>query len=61
MENGVSMLPVRRSLFVHANTFLEKEQVVVKEYKGSSEGIIQSWSERALWRQTAEILITKCV
>lgn len=32
--------------YVHANTFLLDDQVVLKEYAATSEGIIQSWANR---------------
>jgi dipeptidyl-peptidase III len=34
--------------YVHANTFLRNDQVVLKEYAATSEGIIQSWAERGV-------------
>ncbi|OBT61231.1 hypothetical protein VE03_09671 [Pseudogymnoascus sp. 23342-1-I1] len=34
--------------FVQANTFLEGDQVKVKVYQESNEGIIQSWAERGI-------------
>lgn len=33
-------------LFVQANTFLNKDQVSIKEYDVTEEGVIQSWVER---------------
>ncbi len=35
-------------LFVQANTFLEGDQVAVKEYEPTYSGVIQSWAERAV-------------
>lgn len=32
--------------FVQANTFIERGQVVLKEYNPTNEGIVQSWAER---------------
>ena len=32
--------------FVHANTFLKGNTVMLKEYEPSAEGIIESWAER---------------
>lgn len=34
--------------YVRADTFMQDGQVVLKEYKPTSEGIIQSWVARAL-------------
>lgn len=34
--------------YVQANTFLEAESVVVKEYEATNAGIIQSWAERGV-------------
>ncbi len=31
---------------VHANTFVEGEQVVLREYEATAEGIVRSWAER---------------
>lgn len=33
-------------VFAHANTFLEGDTVVLKEYDATVEGIVQSWAER---------------
>ena len=35
-------------VFVQANTFLDGEEVYVKEYEATPEGLIQSWSEREI-------------
>ncbi len=35
-----------RPLFVQANTWVEGEAVMLKEYEATSKGIIQSWAER---------------
>ena len=35
-------------VFVQANTFLKGEEVNLKEYEPSKEGVIQSWVERAV-------------
>jgi dipeptidyl-peptidase III len=32
--------------YVHANTFLQEGEVILKEYPATSEGVIQSWAER---------------
>lgn len=32
--------------YVQANTFVEGEQVVLREYEATAEGIVQSWAER---------------
>jgi dipeptidyl-peptidase III len=34
--------------YVHANTFLQDDEIVLKEYEATSEGIIQSWAERSV-------------
>jgi dipeptidyl-peptidase III len=34
--------------YVHANTFLRDNQVVLKEYAATNEGIVQSWAERGV-------------
>jgi dipeptidyl-peptidase III len=34
--------------YVHANTFLQDNRVVLKEYAATSEGIVQSWAERGV-------------
>lgn len=36
----------RRKIFVHANTFINGDEVILKEYEPTFEGIIQSWAER---------------
>jgi dipeptidyl-peptidase-3 len=36
-----------RKVFVQANTFLEGEDVVLKEYPATPEGMIQSYAERS--------------
>ena len=33
-------------IFVHANTFLEDDKVLLKEYEPTVEGIIESWADR---------------
>jgi dipeptidyl-peptidase III len=33
-------------VFVHANTFLEGDDVILKEYEPTIEGVIESWAER---------------
>lgn len=33
-------------VFIHANTFIEGDKVVLKEYGPTAEGVIQSWAER---------------
>lgn len=33
-------------VFCHANTFLEGDEVMLKEYEPTSCGVIQSWAER---------------
>lgn len=38
-------------VFVHANTFVsvdDKDNVIVKEYEPTADGIIQSWAERGV-------------
>ncbi|CAH0018750.1 unnamed protein product [Clonostachys rhizophaga] len=35
-------------IFVHANTFLDGDKVILKEYNPTVEGIIQSWAERLI-------------
>lgn len=35
-------------VFVHANTFLDGEKVVLREYEPTAEGVIQSWAERSV-------------
>jgi len=35
-------------IFAQANTFLEGETVVLKQYEPSVEGVIQSWAERGV-------------
>ena len=37
-----------KRVFSHANTFVVGEEVVVKEYPPTPEGVIQSWAERAI-------------
>jgi dipeptidyl-peptidase III len=37
-----------KKLFVQANTFLEGDDVSLKEYEPTKEGLIQSWVERAV-------------
>jgi dipeptidyl-peptidase-3 len=39
---------VPRKVFVQANTMLEDDQVVLKEYEPTLEGMIQSYAERDL-------------
>lgn len=34
--------------FVHANTFLDGDEVTLKEYEPTPQGIFQSWAERAV-------------
>ena len=36
-----------RKVFVQANTFLEGDDVVLKEYEATPEGMIQSFADRA--------------
>lgn len=33
-------------VFCHANTYLDEEDVKLKEYEPTSRGVIQSWAER---------------
>jgi len=33
-------------VFTHANTFLNGDEVVLKEYEPTVEGVIQSWADR---------------
>lgn len=33
-------------VFVQANTFIRNEEVVLKEYAATAEGVVQSWAER---------------
>lgn len=33
-------------VFTHANTFLEGDEVVLREYAPTVEGVIQSWADR---------------
>jgi dipeptidyl-peptidase-3 len=35
-----------RWVFVQANTFLEGDEVLLKEYDATPQGVIQSWAER---------------
>ncbi len=35
-------------VFVQANTFLEGDEVTLKEYEPTNEGVVQSWAERAV-------------
>jgi dipeptidyl-peptidase-3 len=35
-------------VFVQANTFLEGDTVVLREYETTVEGVIQSWAERGV-------------
>lgn len=35
-------------VFVQSNTFLDGEKVVLKEYKPTVEGVIESWAERSV-------------
>lgn len=35
-------------VFSQANTFLEGEDVVLKEYEASARGVVQSWAERSV-------------
>lgn len=35
-----------RKVFVQANTFLDGDEVTLKEYPATVEGVIQSWAER---------------
>jgi len=35
-------------VFVQANTFLDEEEVTLKEYEPTNEGVIQSWAERTV-------------
>jgi len=37
-----------RRKFVHCNTFLEGDEVVLKEYEATNEGLINSWAERKI-------------
>lgn len=37
-----------RMVFVQANTFLDGDQVTLKEYNTTVEGVVQSWAERAV-------------
>lgn len=37
-----------RWVFVQANTFLDGEQVILKEYEATTIGVIQSWVERGV-------------
>jgi dipeptidyl-peptidase-3 len=36
-------------IFVQANTFLEGDEAILKEYEPTMEGVYQSWMERAVW------------
>ena len=35
-------------IFVHGNTFLEGDTVILKEYEPTIEGVIESWAERGV-------------
>ena len=35
-------------VFVQANTFLDGDEVIVREYEPTSQGVFQSWAERAV-------------
>jgi dipeptidyl-peptidase III len=35
-------------VFCHANTFLQGENVVLKEYEPTAKGVIRSWAERVI-------------
>jgi len=35
-------------IFVHANTFLDGDNVTLKEYEPTVEGVLMSWAERAV-------------
>lgn len=35
-------------VFAHANTYLEGDKVLLKEYEATVEGVIQSWAERGV-------------
>lgn len=35
-----------KGVFVQANTFLDGDQVSIREYDATEEGVIQSWAER---------------
>ena len=37
-----------KKVFVQANTFLSGDEVILKEYAPTREGIIQSWAERGV-------------
>lgn len=37
-----------RRVFVQANTVLDGDQVTLKEYSTTAEGVVQSWAERAV-------------
>ena len=37
-----------RMVFVQANTFIDGDQVILKEYEPTQEGVVQSWAERGL-------------
>jgi dipeptidyl-peptidase-3 len=36
----------RPLVFCHANTYLDGENVILKEYEPTARGVIQSWAER---------------
>jgi len=46
MRDAVLARKTPRKVFVQANTVLEGEKVVLKEYEPTLEGMIQSFAER---------------
>lgn len=47
-RNAVVAHKQSRPLFVQANTFFSDNEVTLKEYPATKEGLIQSWAERML-------------
>lgn len=48
LRNLVLQKKSPRKVFVQANTMIDGDQVVLKEYDASLEGVIQSWAERGV-------------